>query len=358
MTKQPSRRPVSACWGAACLMFLSVAVVAAAADGPSAPPRCPDLDAYVQVLGDPFLLEVLYTHPSRLASGVAESGAISVNAEWEQGRRPDYYIEQQRYGGAWTQAAVFAHDRQLLEQAVRIIDWGFQRQADDGSFPGTRDPLHSVSYFVEASARAALLIQLRQGDEPTGVVERWKPKVHLAARWMAQPQLKAHGRASNLDPFSHRFFLRGLGLIEAAALTDDATLVQPALEYLHEGLAAQQDDGVLPERGGFDMNYQTLSVLYAARFYYFVPDADDRQAITDMMMRSLPLFEARVNEAGQVDLDDSSRIQELGRSGRKKTFSYKDAVQAFTLAYHVTADPRFLSLARRLAAGRGWIDSP
>src|SRR3954468_21434981 len=98
---------------------------------------------------DPFLTKVLYEHSDRMVSGVAPSGAISVNAQWENKEVTEWFIEQQRGGADLVQAGVLAHKDALIKQGIAAINWGFAHQGPQGDFPGTGDPLHSTSFFVE-----------------------------------------------------------------------------------------------------------------------------------------------------------------------------------------------------------------
>lgn len=91
---------------------------------------------------------------------------MSLNREWEAGKRESFFIEQQRYGADVIETGVILGDEDLVAEGIRMIDWGFERQGGDGSFPGTGDEVHSSSLFIEAAARAGLAL------------ERYKPRAY------------------------------------------------------------------------------------------------------------------------------------------------------------------------------------
>jgi hypothetical protein len=309
----------------------------------------------LQVAKDPLLEEALYRKPERLASRVAPSGAVSVNAEWERGRRKDWYIEQQRYGADWVQAGIIRRDRKLVERGWKILTWGFARQARDGSFPGTGDAFHSTSLFVEAAARALLLLKQSQWDGSPALLVRYQPKVVAAARWLLRPEVARRGRHHNL-PYTHRRWLLAAALGESAALSEDRPLARAAAEYAREGLRLQTRSGINPEKGGPDVAYQAAGILWAGRYYTVCPDSHLRQQIQNMIDRGLQWELTQVDAQGRVSLKQSTRTgKEKGRSGRAKTVNYKILVQALTLGRAVTGAARYQSAAKRIAAGQNWI---
>jgi hypothetical protein len=125
---------------------------------------------------DSFLAGVLYGTPGRMASGIAADGAVGVNATWESGQATTWYIEEQRYGADFVQAGLVTGDSALVQQGWNILNWGFAKEAADGSFPGTGDAFHSTSMFVEAAARALLLeVQANAPNAAQLVAERGRP---------------------------------------------------------------------------------------------------------------------------------------------------------------------------------------
>ncbi|MGN6506425.1 MAG: hypothetical protein ACTHM6_12775 [Tepidisphaeraceae bacterium] len=319
--------------------------------------RAAESSAVWEAFQDPLWKQSLAEHPDRLAGGVAPSGAVSVNHDWETGQRPDYFIEQQRYGADWLQAAIITHNDALLQQARRIIDWGFARQAEDGTFPGTGDPMHSTSFFVEAVARSILFTQHFRGQLPDWM-QAWKPKLKQSAEWLANPKTVERYRKKALDPYTHRFFLHAAALAETAKAVGDDALLATAANYARQGAARLTDDGILPERGGFDVNYQTISVLFLNRYLLVCDDPALRQKLLSTLEAAYPQLAKRFGDDGIVDRSDSTRSQEIGRSGKTKTSDYKNAVQAFLMSAAATGDPRWHDLAAKIVHAKHWDPAP
>lgn len=202
-------------------------------------PRYPkEASNLLAAMNNPLLSSALYAVPKRLVSQVAVSGAVSVNDKWERGEGTQWYIEQQRYGADLVQVGVARRDDDLIKQGLHILDWGFQRQGADGSFPGTGDPFHSTSFFVEAAARALLLLKQYDPVRYADTIRTDTPKVTSAALWLTKPEVAARGKKNN-SPYTHRRWILAAALGQAGALADNATLRAEAAEYAREGLSLQ-----------------------------------------------------------------------------------------------------------------------
>ncbi|MDG3005862.1 hypothetical protein [Paludisphaera mucosa] len=335
----------------------------------AAPPTGPMPPSLYSLADDSLLSSILYSTPGRMASDIAESGAIGVNAAWEAGGSNSWFIEQQRYGADFVQAGLVRGDAALVARGWKILDWGFARQAVDGSFVGTGDAFHSTSMFVEAAARALLLTaQSHASDAPT-VLARYLPKLDAAARWLATPGVAAKGDFNDA-PYTHRRWLLAAALGETAAAmqspadptiaahyrADAEALSRAASDYAARGHALQAADGVNPEKGGSDTSYQAYGILMAERFLTTCRSPELRGQVEAMIVRGLGWLSARVGADGQVASSDDSRTgTEASRSGTVKSIDYKTMIQAFSFATTTTTDVVYRNVARRLAVGRGWL---
>lgn len=308
-------------------------------------------------VADPIYVRNLAEHPQRLVTGIGASGAVGVNRDWEAGRRSTFFIEEQRYGGDLAQAALLTGNDALLAQARTVIDWGFAHQAADGSFPGDGNPLHSTSFFVESVARTVLLAGHMNRAVPDWM-SAWTPRLLASARWMASAAVRSRYFAGSVEPFTHRYFVQADALAETAQLTGDRDLAATAAQYVRAGIGKMTRDHVLPERGGFDVNYEMLSVLFLTRYLVVCTDPTLRRIEVPNVIRLLyPALAARVNADGTVDTSDSTRLpNEPSRGGGNKAYDYKTAVQAFALAASVASDQGWYALARRLARSQGWTE--
>lgn len=327
---------------------LTAAAIFLAALAHAAPPSTPP--TLLELADDKLLAEVLYKQPKRLLDNVSESGAVSVNAKFEAGQQSEWFVEQQRGGADWVQAGVVLKDKALIEKGIKVINWGFARQGPGGDFPGTGDPLHSTSFFVEAASRATILLAYSRDPAWQAQVKEWVPKIKAAAQWMTQPEVAQKGRDKNLEPYTHRFYLRAAALGEAAAVTRDQGLADAAIAYAREGLAKQQPDGVNPEKGGFDVSYQAVGVAFALRFLSVCGDAAVREELKTMARKSLDNALTKVGPDGAVSLEGSARTGvEESRSGKAKTLDYKNFLQGLTSGERILGEVKYRQAAELIA---------
>ena len=315
------------------------------------PPRSP---SSFDIAQDSFLATVLYSVPKRMASGIAADGAVGVNATWETGQTSTWFIEQQRYGADFVQAGLATGNAALVQQGWQILDWGFSKEAADGSFPGTGDAFHSTSMFVEAEARALLLEVQAGAPDAAALVAKHLPKLDASAHWLMIPSVAAKGDASDA-PYSHRRWLLAAALGETAWLTGDPATSAAAQAYARQGLALQGADGMDPENGGGDSSYQAYGILLAERYLTVCPDSGLSSQVRSMIVAGLNWEEGFIDASGQVSIVGSTRTgTEVSRDNTVKTVDYKSIIQAFSVATTLTGDPSYRLVAQAVASGRGW----
>jgi hypothetical protein len=305
----------------------------------------------------PIFHDTIYARAEKLLGQVAPDGALGLNRDYESGLRREWFIEIQRDGAYLIEAGLALGRPDLTEAGLRAFDWGFRRQRD-GGFPGTGDPFHSVSMFVSYVARA--LIEIREsGDQAQisrfgPVVNAMLPQLHEAARWLVRPEILRRGK-SNDRPYTHRRWILAAALGQTAVLTHDDPLGAVARTFANDGLSLQREDGVNPEKGGFDVSYQMVGVMEASRFYTTLrceqPDDSALKPRVARMIDRAALWEIkRLEPDGALDASGSTRVgREAGRSGRTKSVNTKEVIQAFAYAHEITGREEFLGAARSLA---------
>jgi hypothetical protein len=301
---------------------------------------------------DTFLARALYSVPDRMASNIGDDGALGVNRGIGSGER--MYIEEQRYGGDLVQTGLAIGDHSLVKLGLKVIDWGFRHQAEDGSFPQTGDAFHSVSMFVEGAARAFISLREAGGSRYADVLTRMTPRLIAAARWLEQPDVERTGRAHDA-PYTHRRWILAAALGQTAALAHDTEMASRANKYAEDGLSLQQSDGVNPEKGGYDVSYQAVGVLFGERYFVVCHDNELRSRVERMIERALNWELAMITNDGQVLVGDSTRIEnEKSRSGKVKHVNTKELLQALSFATTITGDKKYRDKAALVAHARGW----
>jgi hypothetical protein len=308
--------------------------------------------------GDRLLKETIFRRLAEypeLMIRFSAAGAAASNVDFEVGRTTSWFIEGQRYGADLIEAGLIFDTPRLADTGWDIIEWGFRRQEADGGFGNTGDAFHSTSFFVEAVARALLVAE--QLDSPDADKRRseFAPKLAAAAHWMLRPEVRQRGEKNN-EPFAHRRWLVAAAWGLTGRLTDDDRLKAAAAESAREGIALQRADGVNPEKGGFDVSYQAVGLVFAARYFTVSDDVELKRSIARMLARGLDREKARIDAKGRLDTEGSTRItSETGRSGKAKKVDCNAVVLALVYGAELLDRRDDRLVAERVARQLNWI---
>ena len=302
-----------------------------------------------------FLRATAYSKPDKTADELDADGAYGpLNKTWNATHQGRWLIEEQRYGFDAIVAGIAYRRQDLVARGETILHWGFAREKPDGSFD-CADRFHSMSFFVEAAAHAALLLQT---SDMAGQNRAWidgvKPLLRRSVLWMMAPENAEPGQVKDA-PYGHRFYLDADAIGETGVLLHDRAMIDASRGYVRAGLGRQDASGFNPEKGGSDTSYHAVGLLFAEHYYTLVADDPARAALRPMLARGLAWLAARVRPDGTVDQTGNTRTgfgQERGPQGNLKTMSYGSAYRASFYWSLITGDSRWADLASRLHDGQ------
>jgi|GEM_PF-2335074 len=240
----------------------------------------------------------------------------------DAGKGPGVAVEMQR-SATWIIAAGAissgAEQIRLYDLGLKAFEWGFSHAGADGSFPTERggttkkqSSLHPKSMFIEAAARSLLLLSSREMPTPAlkARVDALIPKLHQSASWMANSaDLTAFlARAKN----TNQIMFIATGLQETAKITGDQALAMKAESIIKSVIAKQFADGTIPEAGGFDMSYQTVSLELMGRYYDTLPEGPWRTTVYNSLRLGTNKFLSTVQADGRLYAPDSTRTVPCG----------------------------------------------
>ncbi len=309
---------------------------------------------------DPLEVAAFYHHPTKpfwqlaypdIHEGSAAEGA---NFAFETGKSTKWFIEEQRGGTELVEAGVAQDDEALIDQGVRILDWGFARQNAQGGWD-CPDTFHSATFFVEAGARAALCLQHANLPKYQAKVADWTTHLRAAGSWMNRPETLAS------DPWfyqlTHRSYLTAAALAETAALTGDHALTATAEGMIKNALLVQWPDGVNPEKNGYDVGYQVAGLNYALRYLALAnPPPELRGPVTRMIARGMDFELTKLDASGTITTEGSTRMgHENSRSGVPKVVGYKPTMHALIGTSLLTGDQKYHDAATLIAHAQGFL---
>jgi hypothetical protein len=321
---------------------------------------CQPPPSMLALIRHPLVVQAVHRRIAGQPTTMAPDGASKLSREWVEGKRKDWFIDNQRDGGDLIEAGVVLGDHKLVDNGLRELEWGYARQSQDGSFPETGDAFHGVSTYVLDTARALLVLRDRREEFAEFIprLEKMIPHVGAAAEWLLQPAVLEPGKRRD-QPYTHRKWMLAAALGEAGQLSGNARLAVAATNFAAEGIVLQHEDGENPEKDGFDVSYQMVDALNGARYYTTLncqTSADLMSRVRRMIERTCRWEMRRILATGEIDVTGSTRmLKEPARSGDIKHTNYKEVVEAFSFAAAITGDSLYAQTAERLARFQGWV---
>lgn len=285
------------------------------------------------LIRDP-LLDVFFR---RQPTGIDPSGCAGLN------RGGFRTIEEQRNGAGWITHGIINNVSAWKELGWKAIDLGLSYQEADGGF-GRFGYYHSNNLFLEALARALLLDPLGQNSRRISGLAR-------GVDWLMRPQARG---SSWDDPYTHRFYIRAATFALSATLLNKNELFSEAKRWADEGLNRQRSNGTNPELGGFDVSYQMVGPLYAAR-YATVVGIDDRSNIAKMMYKACMLEGSKLLKNGDFDSRGSTRVGTEIFGGTVKVVNYPEIFESLAYCFRATGSADLYRMFLAVGRPRGWL---
>lgn len=248
-------------------------------------------------------------------------------------------------------------DVHLVELGVAAIEYGFDYQNTDGSFPvdtppsvplpkplGPLDYARGGTFFLAEVGRSLLLMAehrwFQTSSETTSLrarIEAVKPKAGLALDYLKSQQ----SLLNTYDPqWSNQLFRDAAGIYMTARAIGRTDMLSFGTSFANTALSNQWANGVFPEKYGYDSSYQAVSLLNALILYLHVPSTSQlRKNLWTGITKGVQWELTRILPDGRVNTDGNTRVYPGGEIylGTEKGVAYVSLVQALKF-YGVLAD--------------------
>ncbi|MEN6407275.1 MAG: hypothetical protein ABFC77_12485 [Thermoguttaceae bacterium] len=254
--------------------------------------------------------------------------------------------------------AVVRNDQPAVASAWRAIDATFAHQQEDGGFsrPGAPCGGPSAAAFWLSSVSEAILVLRESPLEPEfrEQIAQVIPKIHKAARWLAQPRYQKRLAREDADT-PNRLLFDALAFGLSGLLTDDVELQQLGRRFVDLAMTHYRpSDGVFLERGGSDSSYQAVAALKLQVWTLYFPD----KKLSEAVDRAVRWECDRVGPDGQVDVTGNTRTG-LGQErwmGHDKSVNLSEVTLCLLWHAAATGDQSSQAAARRIQQRRQHIE--
>jgi hypothetical protein len=250
--------------------------------------------------------------------------------------------------------ATLRGDQHGVDEGWRVIDATFRQQTDKGGFSQQGAPHGgcSAAAFWLAEVNQAMLV-LRESDLGANYkdrIDQLKPKIHRAARWLAEPAHQERLKRDDADA-PNRLLFDALAYGLSGVLTDDAELKQLGRRFVDLAMTQfRQRDGVFLEKGGPDSSYQAVAALKLQVWVIYFPGKQLEAAID----RAIHWELGRIGPDGRVDVTGNTRTGQGQEQwmGHDKDVNLSEITLALLYHYVRTGDRESLGAAQRIVASR------
>jgi hypothetical protein len=250
--------------------------------------------------------------------------------------------------------AVVRQDQRCIDEGWQAIDATFRQQSEKGNFgrDGAPHGGPSAVAFWLADLSQALLI-LRESDLAPKYqrrIDELIPKVHQAARWLAQPRYQERLQREDAEA-PNRLLFDALAYGLSGLLAGDDELKQVGRRFVDLAMTHfRASDGVFLEKGGADSSYQAVATLKLQVWTLHFPDKTLDAAIDLAIRWEL----GRIGPDGQIDVTGNTRTG-LGQEqwmGHDKGVNQSEVTLCLLYQYARAGDCQALAAARHIVERR------
>jgi hypothetical protein len=286
-------------------------------------------------------------------------------------------IGQQTFTVDLIELGLHRRDRLLIGKGVIGVDWGVAVPVNDAGVhelrrtcDGTTAPdfgaTHHTTQWLESMGRAVYLLAASEyAGEFRPKIDSYIDHIELIASRLVQPdnwqEWVGNIKDENGHDFTHRTFMMAAALGLASTLTDstddDAMWADTAATIAQRGIGNQEDNGVNPERGGYDVLYQMYGV-WLAEIYHSTQghNTSNGAELETSIDRAIDWATGRVDEqTGTIIIGDSTRIctETNWWSGTvAESHDAAETVRAFLLWAHEQSNTALVDQAVHLDRGQ------
>jgi hypothetical protein len=317
-------------------------------------PSLPSSSEWQVISANPSLMR----YYSRSVDVDRNTGAVGLN---KQG-----YISVglQRHSSQQLAYGLLTKDISLLDASIKVLEYGFARQQQDGSFQTTPLSLttgvsaQDAAFFFYDVGHTLLLAKnsewFQTAPETASLRSRLQNltnPISYSLSWLTQQSstLESKDRSGTNRLFidANAYYLVGKALGRDDAIAQGKNFARMALQQ-------QSSEGFFLERGGYDSSYNAVSLRHALLFYMNL-DPNNlalRQELWQGIEKGINWQLTRIAPSGEVLTDGNSRIspggEEYALTGSEKKVDYKEVILALDYYAKLTGNAVVQDAANRV----------
>lgn len=209
-------------------------------------------------------------------------------------------------------------DKTVMDLGIKAIEYAFARQRKDGSFENT--PRADGARFLCAFIKSSLLIKNSEfKDEFLVCLDKFLPNLKHGAYNFINSQ-EYESEIQKMQRFCNQLFAFGFIFEGAGKIANDAVLTKQGRELFYAALNKMQDNGVFPEKEGYDSGYQRVSLDFMMYYYLYLAGPEEKDKIYTRLTKGWEWELSRIGKDGRIEVEGNTRqgTQKEIRHGKYK----------------------------------------
>ena len=294
------------------------------------------------------------TDPQQLAFLVKSVVIDKTNGAIGRNRPGFVSVGFQRYSTHFIVQGVLTQNLDLLDTALKSIEFPLPYQNEDGSFqdstPGIKGTVSyppSVAFYLKDAGHSLILLKNSlwfQTSNDTAALRsrvlKIQPILSKSLTWLIGQQSSlingdGNGRATNrLWKDANAFYLNG-------SILNRSDAIEVGKKFAGMCLQQQNAAGAFLEMKGFDSSYQGVNLQEATVYYANLMDTPtQKKVVLDSILKGISLEQNSILPTGEVKTDGNTRV--CSNPGCEtyfdvvKTVDYLAIIQGFNYGYQLT----------------------
>jgi hypothetical protein len=284
------------------------------------------------------------------------TGGARPNAEGMASYNRDGFKSPEFQAGAmhYLVRAIVRRDERCTAEGWKAIEATFRYQTEEGGFSRKGAPHGGPSaaafWLAELDQAVLVLRESELGPKYKERIERLRPKICKAARWLALPSNQTYLKREDADA-PNRLLFDALAYGLSGVLCGDDELKHLGRRFVDLVMAQYRtSDGVFLEKGGWDSSYQAVAALKLQVWTVYFADKKLEAAVARAVRWEL----GRIGPDGDVNVTGNTRTglgQELWM-GHAKGVNLSEITLCLLYGYTRIGDQQALAAARRVVENR------
>ncbi len=237
---------------------------------------------------------------------------------------------------------------QDISLGLKAIQYSFEKMIDNGSFKNSS--IAGASRFLLAFAKSYYEIEKSGYKEKyINKLNSYIPKLKKAVYYVFNsPQWKIE--KSRILDYDNQVIGIGLTFKLLGTILKDQKIIKYGNELFYQGLKKQTQEGVLPEKGGYDSSYQAVSLQFIEFYYLYLANDKEKKSLFQTLEKGWKWELTRIEDSGEIKVTGNTRtgLEQEKWHGKFKGVNYPEVALSLIYWSYISDNKELRELAKKI----------